>query len=40
VDGTRFVDLAEGTYVDFQVKADPPPGKAPPARNVRRRVTV
>jgi len=39
-DGTRFVDLAEGTYVDFQVKADPPPGKAPPARNVRRRVAV
>src|SRR5262245_42972066 len=40
VDGTRFSDLAEGTYVDFQVKADPPAGKAPPARNVRRRVAV
>ncbi len=40
VDGTRFADLAEGTYVDFQVKAEPPPGKAPPARNVRRRVAV
>lgn len=39
-DGTRFVELAEGTYVDFQVKAEPPAGKAPPARNVRRRVTV
>jgi len=40
VDGTRFVDLAEGTYVDFQVKAESPAGKAPPARNVRRRVAV
>lgn len=40
VDGTRFAELAEGTYVDFQVKADPPAGKAPPARSVRRRVTV
>ena len=40
VDGTRFAELAEGTYVDFQVKAEPPPGKAPPARNVRRRVAV
>ena len=39
-DGTRFGELAEGTYVDFQVKAEPPAGKAPPARNVRRRVTV
>jgi cold shock CspA family protein len=39
-DGTRFAELAEGTYVDFQVKSEPPPGKAPPARNVRRRVTV
>jgi cold shock CspA family protein len=39
-DGTRFTDLAEGTVVDFQVKADPPSGKAPPARDVRRRVTV
>ena len=39
-DGTRFTELAEGTYVDFQVKAEPPSGKAPPARNVRRRVTV
>ena len=41
VDGTRFADLAEGTWVDFQVKADPPPNKsAPPVRNVRRRVMV
>src|SRR5262249_62151491 len=40
VDGTRFAELAEGTYVDFQVKAEPPAGKAPPARNVRRRVAV
>jgi cold shock CspA family protein len=40
VDGTRFADLAEGTWVDFQVKAEPPAGKAPPVRNVRRRVTV
>jgi len=39
-DGTRFSELAEGTYVDFQVKAETPPGKAPPARNVRRRVAV
>lgn len=39
-DGTRFMDLAEGTYVDFQVKAEPPAGKAPPVRNVRRRVAV
>jgi len=39
-DGTRFGELAEGTYVDFQVKAEPPAGKAPPARNVRRRVAV
>jgi cold shock CspA family protein len=39
-DGTRFAELAEGTYVDFQVKAEPPAGKAPPARNVRRRVAV
>ncbi len=39
-DGTRFADLAEGTYVDFQVKAEPPAGKAPPVRNVRRRVAV
>jgi cold shock CspA family protein len=40
VDGTRFIELAEGTYVDFQVKAESPSGKAPPARNVRRRVAV
>jgi cold shock CspA family protein len=40
VDGTRFIELAEGTYVDFQVKAESPGGKAPPARNVRRRVAV
>ncbi len=40
IDGTRFTELAEGTIVDFQVKADPPPGKAPPARNVRRKVAV
>ena len=39
-DGTRFTELPEGTYVDFQVKAEPPAGKAPPARDVRRRVTV
>jgi len=39
-DGSRFTELAEGTVVDFQVKADPPSGKAPPARSVRRRVTV
>ena len=40
MDGTRFADLAEGTYVDFQVKAESPTGKAPPARNIRRRVAV
>ena len=39
-DGTRFTELPEGTVVDFQVKAEPPSGKAPPARGVRRRVTV
>ncbi len=39
-DGTRFNELAEGTVVDFQVKAETPAGKAPPARGVRRRVTV
>ena len=39
-DGTRFADLAEGTIVDFLVKADPPAGKAPPARDIRRRDTV
>lgn len=39
-DGTRFGELAEGTIVDFEVKAEPPPGKAPPARNVRRKVAV
>ena len=32
--------LFVGTVVDFEVKADPPSGKAPPARGVRRRVTV
>ena len=36
VDDVAFAELAEGTVVDFEVKADPPPGKAPPARNVRR----
>ena len=40
VDGTRFADLAVGRYVDFQVKAESPGGKAPPARAVRRRVAV
>jgi cold shock CspA family protein len=36
-DGTSFAELAEGELVDFEVKADPPAGKAPPARLVRRR---
>lgn len=39
-DGTKFAELAEGTVVDFLVKAEPPAGKAPPARDVRRRLTV
>jgi cold shock CspA family protein len=39
-DGTKFAELAEGTAVDFLVKAEPPAGKAPPARDVRRRVAV
>ncbi len=39
-DGSRFGELSEGTIVDFEVKADAPAGKAPPARNVRRKVAV
>src|SRR5262245_15744126 len=39
-DGRRFTELPEGAVVDFQVKAEPPAGKAPPARSVRRRVAV
>ena len=35
-DGSPFQDLAEGTAVTFEVKAEPPEGKAPPARLVRR----
>ena len=35
-DGTSFTDLDEGERVEFEVKSDPPPGKAPPARAVRR----
>ena len=37
-DGTSFADLPEGEWVDFEVKAEPPGDKAPPARKVRRRV--
>lgn len=37
VDGTEFAGLAEGELVAFEVKAEPPEGKAPPARDVRRR---
>ena len=40
IDGTRFENLDEGATVDFVVKAEAPAGKAPPARNVRRRVVV
>ena len=36
-DGTGFADLPEGAEVEFVVKAEPPEGKAPPARGVRRR---
>ena len=36
-DGTSFADLPEGEWVDFEVKAEPPGDKAPPARKVRRR---
>lgn len=39
-DGSRFGELTEGTIVDFAVKAEAPAGKAPPARNVRRKVAV
>ena len=35
--GVPFADLAEGEVVDFEVKSEPPEGKAPPARLVRRR---
>lgn len=35
-DGTPFGELAEGTLVEFEVKAESPQGKAPPVRNVRR----
>src|SRR5262245_52807100 len=40
VDGSRFAELTEGTYVDFQVKAEPPAGKAPHTRGVGRRGRV
>lgn len=40
VDGTTFAGLAEGTWVDFSVKSDPPAGKAPPARGVRRQAAA
>jgi cold shock CspA family protein len=35
-DDITFAELPEGTLVTFEVKADPPEGKAPPTRNVRR----
>ena len=35
-DNISFLELPEGERVDFEVKAEPPAGKAPPARNVRR----
>ncbi len=35
-DGSAFGDLMEGERVEFEVKADPPADKAPPAKNVRR----
>ncbi|MBK7368886.1 MAG: NYN domain-containing protein [Candidatus Eisenbacteria bacterium] len=34
-DDVSFGELPEGAEVDFVVKADPPEGKAPPAREVR-----
>ena len=37
VDGMSFGELPEGSEVTFVVKADPPEGKAPPAREVRLR---
>ncbi len=36
LDGVTFAELAEGEVVTFEVKAEPPAGKAPPARAVRR----
>ncbi len=36
-DGVAFADLAEGEEVTFEVKSEPPEGKAPPARLVRRK---
>ncbi len=39
-DGTTFAEMPEGAEVDFVVKAEPPDGKAPPAREVRRRAVA
>jgi len=36
-DGTTFAEMPEGADVEFVVKAEPPEGKAPPVRGVRRR---
>ena len=36
LDGVTFAELAEGEIVDFEVKSEGPPGKAPPAKSVRR----
>jgi cold shock CspA family protein len=36
LDGVTFSELAEGELVQFEVKAEAPAGKAPPARLVRR----
>lgn len=36
LDGVTFAELAEGEIVEFEVKSEAPPGKAPPARAVRR----
>jgi cold shock CspA family protein len=35
-DGVTFAELVEGEVVTFEVKAEAPEGKAPPARDVRR----
>lgn len=39
-DGVGFGELAEGEVVEFEVKAEAPEGKAPPARLVRRRASA
>ncbi|MCC6349238.1 MAG: hypothetical protein IT347_06560 [Candidatus Eisenbacteria bacterium] len=40
IDGSSFAGMPEGAEEDFVVRADPPDGKAPPARDVWRRVAA